>query len=212
MNLSPHQERPAASHPLVVRVTHWINACAIVCMVMSGCAIYNAFPIFAFRFPAWATVGGWLGGSIAWHFAAMWLLCVNGLVYVIFGLVSGRFRQRFLPVRPADVMRDLVLAARFKLPHENGAYNAVQKLLYLVVLLLGVLLVTSGLSLWKPVQLAWLSALFGGFDFARRVHFFAMAGVVGFVVIHLALVILVPRTLLAMLNGRSKRTSHRSAH
>src|SRR5258708_18948998 len=117
----------------------------------------------------------------------MWLLCANGLVYLTYGFASGRFRQRFLPVHLRDVVHDAVRALKFQLPHETGTYNAVQRLLYIVVLVLGVLLVASGLSIWKPVQFSWLTTLFGGFDFARRVHFVAMAGVVGFVVVHLAL-------------------------
>ncbi|MGF6918926.1 cytochrome b/b6 domain-containing protein [Paraburkholderia sp. 40] len=196
-------------HPLVVRVTHWINAFAMACMVMSGWAIYNASPIFPFRFPVWATVGGWLGGSIAWHFAAMWLLCANGLLYLAYGVASGHLRRKLLPVRARELARDAALALRLRLPHETGRYNAVQRALYLLVLLLGVLLVASGLSIWKPVQLSWLTALFGGFDFARRVHFVAMAGVVGFVVVHLLLVLLVPRTLPPMFTGRARRSAQR---
>ncbi|CAE6815820.1 Putative protein-methionine-sulfoxide reductase subunit YedZ1 [Paraburkholderia nemoris] len=195
-------------HPLVVRITHWINAFAMVCMVMSGWAIYNASPFFPFKFPVWATVGGWLGGSIAWHFAAMWLLCANGLLYLVYGIGRGHFRRKLLPVYPRDVVHDAALAMRLKLPHDTGKYNAVQRALYLFVLFLGVLLVASGLSIWKPVQFSWLTALFGGFDFARRVHFVAMAGVVGFVVVHLALVLLVPRTLLPMLTGRARLSTH----
>jgi thiosulfate reductase cytochrome b subunit len=195
-------------HSLIVRITHWINAFAMVCMVMSGWAIYNASPIFPFRFPAWATVGGWLGGSIAWHFAAMWLLVGNGLVYLAHGLATQHLRRHLLPPRPRDVLRDFMRALRFQLPHEVGSYNAVQRLLYVAVLLLGVLLVASGLSIWKPVQFWWLTALFGGFDFARRMHFVAMAGVVGFVVVHLALVMLVPRTLPSMITGRARQAVH----
>jgi thiosulfate reductase cytochrome b subunit len=195
-------------HPLAVRVTHWINAFAMICMIMSGWAIYNASPFFPFRFPAWATVGGWLGGSIAWHFAAMWLLCANGLLYLAYGIGSGHLRRKLLPVHPRDIAHDAALALRLRLPHDIGSYNAVQRALYLLVLGLGVLLVASGLSIWKPVQLGWLTALFGGFDFARRVHFVAMAGVVGFVVVHLALVLLVPRTLPPMLTGRARRAAH----
>jgi thiosulfate reductase cytochrome b subunit len=195
-------------HSLMVRITHWINAFAMVCMVMSGWAIYNASPIFPFRFPVWATVGGWLGGSIAWHFAAMWLLVGNGLVYLAHGLATRHLRRHLLPVRPREVLRDFMRALRFQLPHEVGSYNAVQRLLYVAVLLLGVLLVASGLSIWKPVQFWWLAALFGGFDFARRVHFVAMAGVVGFVVVHLALVMLVPRTLPSMITGRARQAVH----
>ena len=205
----PESQALQIVHPLVVRLTHWLNAFAMLCMMMSGWAIYNASPIFAFRFPVWATVGGWLGGSIAWHFAAMWLLCANGLLYLAYGVASGHLRRKLLPVRPREVARDAALALRFSLPHETGRYNAVQRALYLLVLLCGVLLVASGLSIWKPVQFSWLAALFGGFDFARRVHFVAMAGVAGFVVVHLALVLLVPRTLPPMITGRARPGTHR---
>jgi thiosulfate reductase cytochrome b subunit len=198
-------------HPLVVRITHGVNAFAMTGMVMSGWAIYNASPLFSFTFPAWATVGGWLGGSTAWHFAAMWLLSANGLLYVIHGIVSGHFREQLLPVHPRDVVRDAIRAAKLQLPHRPGSYNAVQRALYLIVLLLGGVLVASGLSIWKPVQFSGLTALFGGYDIARRVHFFAMAGVVGFVVVHLALVVLVPRTLWPMLTGRADRPSYRGS-
>jgi thiosulfate reductase cytochrome b subunit len=200
--------RKVVIHPLAVRVTHWINAFAIVCMVMSGWAIYNASPLFGFSFPAWATVGGWLGGSIAWHFAAMWLLAANGVLYISYGIASGHFRRDFLPLRLRDVVRDAGRAATFRLPHRPGVYNAVQRLLYIGVLLLGLLIVASGLSIWKPVQFFWLTDLFGGYDFARRVHFAAMSGIVGFVVVHLALVVLVPSTLLPMFTGRAKVASH----
>jgi len=192
-------------HPLVVRIAHWLNAFAIVCMLMSGWAIYNASPIFGFRFPAWMTLGGWLGGAIAWHFAAMWLLMANGLFYLLYGLLSGHFRRHFLPLRARDVLADAILALRLRLPHQAGSYNAVQKLLYCGVIALGVLVVLSGLSLWKPVQLAFLSDLFGGFDFARKVHFAAMAGIAAFVAVHLLLVALVPKTLLPMITGRGRK-------
>lgn len=202
--MSPrHQSTPAAGHPLAVRLTHWINAVAMTCMAMSGWAIYNASPFFPVTFPAWATLGGWLGGAIAWHFAAMWLLCGNGLVYLAYGVGSGYLRRRMLPVTPRSVWRDLLLGVRLRLRHRSAEYNAVQRASYLGVLLLAVLLVASGLAIWKPVQLAGLTAFFGGFDLARRVHFVAMAGVVGFVAIHLAMVLLVPRTLLSMLSGRA---------
>lgn len=192
-------------HPLLVRVAHWINAFAIVCMVMSGWAIYNASPLFGFDFPHWATLGGWLGGAIAWHLAAMWLLVVNGLIYLGYGLLAGHFRRHFLPLRMRALLRDVKDALTFKLAHEPGIYNTVQRLMYIVVLLLGVLVVASGLSIWKPVQLDSLVDLFGGYDFARRVHFVAMAGIVAFVVVHLALVLIVPSTLLPMLTGRVPR-------
>ncbi|WP_211466427.1 cytochrome b/b6 domain-containing protein [Collimonas silvisoli] len=203
--LEPQHTQRRMIHPLPVRATHWINAFAIVCMVMSGWAIYNASPLFAFTFPKWATLGGWLGGAIAWHLAAMWLLLVNGLIYLGYGVLGGHFRRHFLPLRVADLLRDLKDALSFKLAHQAGVYNAVQRLMYMAVLLLGVLVVVSGLSIWKPVQLDSLVGLFGGYEVARRVHFIAMAGIVGFVAIHLALVLIVPGTLLPMVTGRARK-------
>ena len=190
-------------HPLVVRLTHWINAFALGCMVLSGWQIYNASPLLGFSFPAWATLGGWLGGGIAWHLAAMWLLVGNALVYFTYGVLGRHFSRTLLPVSPREVARDLGRAVRFRLPHELGVYNAVQRLLYLVVLLLGVAAMLSGLALWKPVQLQLLDSLVGGYPVVRWIHFIAMAGIVGFFVIHILLVLLVPRTLAAMITGRA---------
>jgi thiosulfate reductase cytochrome b subunit len=187
--------------PLPVRLTHWVNAFAMTCMIMSGWQIYNASPIFYFTFPSWSTLGGWLAGAIAIHFAAMWLLVTNGLFYLAYGLLSGYFRRTLLPLTPRQVIRDFIAALKFSLRHQPGIYNAVQKLLYIVVLLLGVSAVLSGLAIWKPVQFAPLTALLAGYDTARVVHFLAMAGIVGFITIHLALVALVPKSLLSMITG-----------
>ena len=191
-------------HPLVVRVTHWLNAVAIVCLIMSGWQIYNASPLFGFSFPRWATLGGWLGGAIAWHLAAMWLLLASGLVYLGYGIVGRHFMRSFLPIRPSAVWRDLREALSFRLVHRLGAYNAVQRLFYVAVLLLGVLAVLSGLGLWKPVQFQDMVGLMGGYEVVRRIHFVAMAGIVGFLVVHLALVAIVPSTLWAMITGRAR--------
>ena len=191
-------------HPLVVRITHWVNAFAITCMVMSGWQIYDASPLFPFLFPRWMTLGGWLGGAIAWHLAAMWLLVTNGLVYFAYGVFGRHFMRSFVPLTPALVWRDLREALTFKLRHELGTYNAVQRLLYIAVLVAGVAAVLSGLALWKPVQLQALAALLGGYPVVRRIHFLAMAGIVLFVIVHLALVALVPRTLPAMITGRAR--------
>jgi thiosulfate reductase cytochrome b subunit len=190
-------------HPLWVRVTHWINALAMLVMIGSGWQIYNASPLFAFNFPLQITLGGWLAGALLWHFAAMWVLAINGLVYIVLGLFTGRFRRRLLPIRPSEVVADVKAALIFNLSHQDLAvYNAVQKLLYLGVILAGIVIVLSGLSIWKPVQLQWLTAVFGGYDFARYVHFFAMALIVGFLTVHVALAVIVPRSLRAMVAGR----------
>ena len=192
-----------AIHPVWVRVTHWINAIAILVMIGSGWQIYNAAPLFPFNFPKSISLGNWLAGALLWHFAAMWVLAINGLVYVTLGIVSGRFRRKLLPISPAQVLADAKAALSFKLSHEDiSRYNAVQKLLYAGVILTGIVIVLSGLAIWKPAQLQELTALFGGYDFARYVHFVAMAAIVGFLVVHVALALLVPKSLRAMVAGR----------
>jgi thiosulfate reductase cytochrome b subunit len=190
-------------HPLVVRITHWVNAFAMILMILSGWRIYNASPIFGFRFPDQLTLGAWLGGALAWHFAAMWLLAINGLVYVVYGFASGHFRRDFWPIRPVDVWNDFRAALTFKLAHRLGTYNSVQKLLYAGVVFLAAAAIVSGLSIWKPVQFYPLTWLLGGYDFARIVHFLAMSGIVGFLVVHIALVALVPSTFVPMITGRA---------
>src|SRR3954471_10257306 len=118
-------------HPVWVRLTHWINAFAMLVMIGSGWEIYNASPLFGFRFPGSITLGGWLAGALLWHFAAMWLLAVNGIVYVVLGLATGRFRNTLLPITPAAVLADTRAALTGKLSHADlTTYNYVQKLLY----------------------------------------------------------------------------------
>ena len=190
-------------HPGWVRICHWVNALAILVMIGSGWQIYNASPLFGFTFPGSITLGGWLAGALLWHFAAMWVLVVNGIIYVTLGILTGRFRRKLLPIRPSDVISDLKAALTFKLAHDDlSHYNAVQKLLYSGVILAGIVIVLSGLSIWKPVQFQELTALFGGYDTARYVHFFAMAAIVGFLVVHIALALIVPKSLRAMVIGR----------
>ena len=189
--------------PAWVRIMHWINAVAIILMIMSGWQIYNASPLFDFRFSSNITLGGWLGGALLWHFAAMWLLMVNGLVYLILGFATGRFARKLLPISPAGVISDTRAALTGKLSHDDlTRYNYVQKLLYAGIIVVGVLIVLSGLSIWKPVQLQYLTALFGGYDAARYVHFICMASIVAFLLVHVALALLVPKSLRAMIVGR----------
>jgi thiosulfate reductase cytochrome b subunit len=197
----PEAPRPRSIHPWPLRLMHWLNAVAIVTMISSGWQIYNAAPLFSFTFPPILTIGEWLGAGIAWHFAAMWLLVLNGVCYLTWGTLSGHFRRRFLPLSPHAVIADLRLALRLRLEHRPGSYNAVQRLLYVGVLSLGVLVVASGLAIWKPVQLAWLTDLFGGFVGARTVHFLAMSGIGLFLLVHLVLVALVPKVLWPMIRG-----------
>ena len=190
--------------PAWVRIMHWINALAMILMILSGWQIYNASPLFGFlRFSHSITLGGWLGGALQWHFAAMWLLMVNGLVYLTLGLVTGRFRRKLLPITVDGVVGDTRAALTGKLSHADlTTYNYVQKLLYAGIIVVGIVIVLSGLAIWKPVQLQWLTALFGGYDVARYVHFFCMAAIVGFLVVHVALALLVPKSLRAMIIGK----------
>jgi len=192
-----------AIQPAWVRVLHWINAVAMVMMIMSGWQIYNASPLFGFTFSPSITLGGWRGGCIQWHFAAMWLLMVNGLVYLVAGFATGRFRRKLLPITPSGVLSDTKAALTGKLSHDDlTRYNNVQKLLYTGIIVVGILIVLSGLSIWKPVQFQCLTALFGGYDFARYVHFAMMALICAFLVVHVALALLVPKSLRAMIIGR----------
>lgn len=198
----PAQKAPVL-HPAIVRLTHWLNAVAVVIMIMSGWQIYNASPIFPFAFPAWMTLGGWLAGAIQWHFAAMWLLMANGLIYLGYGLASGRIRTRFFPISPSEVLRDLRDALRGRLAHDDIAhYNGVQKLFYVGAIGALVLIVLSGLAIWKPVQLSWLTFAFGGFQGARLIHFLSMSIIAGFILIHVVMALLVPKTIRAMIFGR----------
>jgi thiosulfate reductase cytochrome b subunit len=193
----------ATIHPRWVRICHWINALAILVMIGSGWQIYNASPLFGFVFPREIALGNWLAGALLWHFAAMWVLVINGVIYVTLGIVTGRFRRKLYPIRPSEVVADLKAAATFKLSHDDlSHYNAVQKLLYTGVILAGVVIVLSGLSIWKPLQFQELTALFGGYDAARYVHFLAMAAIVGFLIVHIALALIVPKSLRAMITGR----------
>ncbi len=195
-------------HPLVVRVTHWINAFAILIMVASGWRIYNASPLFPFRFPNELTLGGWLAGALQWHFAALWLLVLNGIVYVGYGILSGHFRRKLFPLTPRAVLNDVLAALRGKLAHDDLAvYNAAQRAAYLAIILCLAVLVLSGLAIWKPVQLQELAALMGGYEGARLVHFFAMALMVFIALVHIVMVILVPRTFPTIITGRARRTS-----
>lgn len=200
-------------HPLVRRITHWLTALAILIMVGSGWRIYNNVPIFDFEFPLWITLGGdpdtsyaqhneaGTASAIAWHFAGMWLLAGSFLVYVIHGVVTRHFARDLLPLTVRGFLRDFIAAATFRLAH-GEEYNFVQKAFYWGVLFAITMMLLSGLAIWKPVQLYPLTWLMGGFDIARIVHFFFMAAIVAFVLVHLALVALVPKTLIGMTIGR----------
>lgn len=194
---------PGVIHPAWVRVTHWINAVAMLMMIGSGWQIYDASPLFGFTFPRQIALGNWLAGALMWHFAAMWILVINGIVYVTLGILSGRFRRKLFPIHPREVLRDLFAALRGELSHDDlSAYNAVQKLLYLGILVTAVVIVLSGLSIWKPVQFHVLTSFFGGYNTARYVHFAAMTAIVTFLVVHVLLAVLVPKSLRAMIFGR----------
>jgi len=199
-------------HPLVVRVTHWINVLAVVMMISSGWQIYNASPLFGFSFPDGITLGGWLAGALQWHFAGMWLFVLNGLVYLAYGMASGHFRRKLLPISPLAVLRDIGQALRGRLAHQDlSVYNAAQRAAYLALIVALVIMVLSGLAIWKPVQLHWLAMLMGDYEGARYVHFLAMAAIAFIVFVHVMMVVLVPRTLPTMITGRLKQESARAS-
>ena len=214
--------RNRGHHSIVVRLSHWVMALSVLVLIGSGWRIYNSSPIFDFTFPEMFTLGGdvdaalarhndpGVASAIAWHFGAMWFLLGSYLVFVLWGALSGHFRRDFLPLGPAAFLRDLTAALRFRLDHRLGEYNAVQKLLYWCVVLGVALMLLSGLAIWKPVQTYPLEVLFGGFQGARLVHFVVMSGLALFILVHVTLVILVPKTLVAMITGRSSASPHAS--
>jgi len=182
---------------------HWTNALAMLIMVPSGWGIYNDSVIFGWlHFPQAIRLGTWAAQSLQWHFAGMWLLALNGVAYLTYGLATGRLRARLLPIRLPEVVRTVRDTLHLHVDHSDlTVYNAVQKLLYIIVIAAGVSQVVTGLAIWKPVQFSPLVALLGGFQSARLVHFLGMSVIVGFVLVHVALSLLVPQTLWSMLTG-----------
>jgi len=198
-------QRDMLIHPLVVRITHWVNVLAVLIMITSGWSIYNASPLFGFEFPYPITLGGWLAGALQWHFAGMWLFAINGLVYLLYGIVSGHFRRKFFPITPRAVLHDIREALRGRLAHADlSVYNAAQRGAYVALIIALIVMVASGLAIWKPVQLYWLASLMGDYEGARLLHFFAMAAIAFIVVVHVIMVALVPRTFPTMFTGRIK--------
>jgi thiosulfate reductase cytochrome b subunit len=198
-----HAPHPHRLHPLPLRIMHWINAIAIFIMIGSGWKIYNDDVIFGFlHFPDWLVIGKWAQHGLQWHFFGMWIFVLNGLAYLTYGISTGRFRRKLFPISIREILVTVGEALRFRLRHDDLThYNAVQKILYLGVMCIGILIVISGLALWKPVQFSELAALFGTFQTIRLVHFLCMSAIVGFIVIHVSLALLVPQSLVAMVTG-----------
>jgi thiosulfate reductase cytochrome b subunit len=208
-------------HPLLVRIAHWLQALAIIIMVGSGWRIYNSAPIFGdYRFPIWATLGGdpaiskiahmdpGVANALNWHFTGMWLLLASYLLFMLHGLISGHFWRDLLPLHPRALIRDFVAALTFRLGHRLGEYNQVQRAAYWGVLFAVFMMFATGLAIWKPVQLSWLTALLGGYPTARVLHFIFMSAICLFIIVHVTLVALVPKTLLAMVFGRAAEPIH----
>jgi len=190
-------------HPLAIRIMHWTNAVAMLLMIMSGWAIYNDEVIFGWlHFANWITIGNGPEGALQWHFLAMWILVANGIAYIAYGLSTGRFRRMLLPIRLAEIISEIRSVLALKLAHDDlTRYNAVQRLLYIGVVFVIIVQVLSGLVVWKPVQFSELAFLFYSFQGARLIHFLGMAAIVGFLLVHVALALIVPKTLVAMLDG-----------
>jgi thiosulfate reductase cytochrome b subunit len=201
----PRTARPNGRrlHPWPVRVMHWTNAVAMLVMITSGWGIYDDDVIIrGLTFSKYLRLGDWAAWSLNWHFAGMWLLAINGLCYLIYGVLTGRLRERLLPIRLPDVIQTVRDTLRLKIEHNDlTTYNAVQKILYIVVILAGISQIVTGLAIWKPVQFSGLVSLLGGFQRARYIHFAGMAVIVGFLMVHVLLALLVPQTLWAMLTG-----------
>ena len=212
--MSPSPSAPR--HHWIVRVTHWVNVVAVTIMVGSGLQIFNAYPAFARRgdpfccwpgrtpVPQWATFGGWLAGARHWHFAAMWLLVVNGLVYLGFVYLHGEWRDlvpRRGDVRDAWEMVKFYLFVRPTHPSQRK-HNALQKMSYFALPWIAIASVVTGVAIWKPVSLGWLTAAMGGYVWARYWHFWAMLLLVIVSIVHVFMVFAVdPYSLRSMTTG-----------
>ena len=202
-------------HPVPIRAMHWINALMILIMIGSGFKIYDDQPIFSgIIFPSYLLIGGdpetsfkynsdgGFGGALQWHFMAMWIVILNGLAYLIYGFATGRLRRKLLPIRPTEVLNTIRETLHFHLAHDDiTLYNAVQKLLYVGIILVVIVQVMAGLALWKPVQFPLLASLFHDFQTTRLIHFFGLCAICLFLTVHVLLALLVPSTLVAMVTG-----------
>jgi thiosulfate reductase cytochrome b subunit len=203
--------------PAAIRITHWCNAVFVVLMVGSGLQILGAYPALGPRGaqywwyplqnvapPGWLTIGGWLAGGRHWHFAIAWFFIANGLIYVVYFFASGEWRRRlFRPDRDTgNAVRQFAyyIGVRKEPPPEHF-YNGLQRFAYSGVLLLGIVMVLSGLAIYKPVQFYPLTLIFGGYDGARVVHLAGLCLFAIFVAVHIVLVSLQPRELLNMVSG-----------
>lgn len=213
---------PRPAQPWLIRATHWANLVLFAIMAASGLRIlvaypflgpqgaeYSWYPLQGAIPPAALTVGGWLAGARHWHFAFAWLFVANAAVYAAYLFASGEWRRRlFFPRRDArnawsTVLHDLRI--RKEPPPSVGLYNGMQRLTYTGVLAAAPLLVLSGLAMYKPVQLPRITALLGGYDAARVIHLFVLAGLAIFAILHVVQVLLHPRTIADMTVGREER-------
>jgi thiosulfate reductase cytochrome b subunit len=211
---TPGEPAQRRLHPLPLRLMHWTNALAMLIMIASGWKIYNDEVLFGWlHFPSWITIGGGPQGALQWHFFAMWILGLNGLAYLAYGFWTGRFKRMLVPIRVAEVLVEVRKALRLDLAHDDlTRYNAVQRLLYIGIIAVIVVQVLSGLIIWKPVQFSELGFLFYDFQGARLAHFLGMVAIVGFVLVHVALALIVPQTLVAMVTGGPKVASRDDAN
>jgi thiosulfate reductase cytochrome b subunit len=199
-------------HPAAIRTMHWINAVAMLVMIGSGWKIYNDEVLFGWlHFRDWMVIGVYAQHALQWHFFAVWILMINGLCYLVYGFSTGRFRRKLLPISLGAVVAEIRAALRFRLAHDDIThYNAVQKLLYAGIIAVIVVQVITGVYIWKPVQFSELSAVFGTFQIGRLVHFIGMAAIVGFLIVHVMLALIVPKTIGAMVTGGPEEPSEDS--
>jgi thiosulfate reductase cytochrome b subunit len=182
---------------------HWVNAVSVIALIFSGWKIYDDAVILGWlHFPDWITLGGHPETALQWHFLFMWPFVINAIIYIAYGLISGRFMRKLLPIRIGDILATIRETLSFKLSHDDiRHYNGVQRLLYVGVIVIIIFQIWTGLVMWKPVQFAELLTPFGTFQNARIVHFIGMALLTGFLCVHVLLAVLVPKTIVAMVTG-----------
>lgn len=220
MSSAESESHRRRTQPLLIRLTHWLNVPLLAVMAGSGLQIlvaypymgpqgqpYSWYPFQGFVPPRWLRIGGWLAGARHWHFAVAWLLVVNGVIYLAYEIATGEWRRRvFIPQRDsANALRMFAYYVRIrKEPPPNDFYNGLQRASYSGAIVLGIIVVLSGVAIYKPLQLHWLLWIFGSYDLARLVHLLCLLALTVFALIHVVLVALHPRTLVDMLIGGSR--------
>ncbi|SGY85966.1 cytochrome b/b6 domain-containing protein [Moritella viscosa] len=195
-------------HSGLIRILHALNAISVIGLISSGWAIFNASPLYPISFPVSLSLGGYLTEALQWHFLLIWLFVFSSILFVLSRLLSLTVAPNLWPISIKKIVNETQQVLTFNLKHYIGEYNHIQRMFYLTAFLLFIVLILSGLGLWKPVQFQVINYIVGGYENMRRVHFWAMVSISTFIIVHLSMVIMVPSTLLSMIFSAKKNVQN----